>query len=74
MLFVHHADNGALLQKFPVKYPNFKDVQMIVPVPDKSFEIALIDQDKGNIMDIRHRKFIRSIPHWGGKLYSYIII
>ena len=67
MLFVHHADNGSLLQKFPVKYPHFKDVQMIVPVPDKSYEIALIDQDKGNIMDIRHRKFIRSIPHWGGK-------
>ena len=67
MIFVHHADNGNLLQKFPVKYPNFKDVQMIVPVPDKPYEIALIDQDKGNIMDIRHRKFIRSISHWGGK-------
>ena len=25
-------------------------------------------------MDIRHRKFIRSIPHWGGKRNSHIII
>ena len=66
LLFVHRADNGSLLHKFPVKYPNFKDVQMIVPVPDKPCEIALIDQDKGNIIDIRHRKFIRSIRHWGG--------
>ena len=71
-LFVHHADNGTPLHKFPVKYSNFKDVQMIVSVPEKDFEVALIDQDKGNIMDIRLRKFIRSIHHWGGNLYIYI--
>ena len=67
-LFVHHAENGTPLHKFPVKYANFKDVQMIVSVPEKDFEVALIDQDKGNIMDVRLRKFIRSIHHWGGNL------
>ena len=50
MLFIHHANTGSPLHKFPVKYPHFKDVQMIVPVPDKDSEIALIDQDKGNIV------------------------
>jgi hypothetical protein len=68
MLFIHHANNGSPLHKFPVKYPYFKDVQMIVPVPDKNSEVALIDQDKGNIVDIKNRRFHRSIRHWGGTL------
>ena len=28
--------------------------------------VALIDQEKGNIMDIKNKKFVRSIPDWGG--------
>ena len=47
---------------------------MIVTVPDKPSEIAMIDQDKGNIVDIRHKKFVRSILHWGGKYCTYISI
>ena len=74
MLFIHNADNGSPLHKFPVKYPHFKDIQMIVPVPDKDCEIALIDQDKGNIVNIKHRKFLRSILHWGGTLNIIIYI
>lgn len=32
--------------------------------------MALIDQEKGNIMDIKNKKFVRSIPDWGGTTTS----
>ena len=35
-------------------------------LPDKAAQVALIDVDKGNIMDITNKKFVRSIPDWGG--------
>ena len=37
---------------------------MIVALPDKPSQVALIDQEKGNIMDIKNKKFVRSIPDW----------
>ena len=24
-------------------------------------------QDKGNVMDVKNKKFVRSIPQWGGR-------
>ena len=32
---------------------------MIVALPDKPWQVALIDQDKGNIMDVKNKKFAR---------------
>ena len=67
MLFVYHAETGDFLHKIPVKYPNFKEVSMIVALPDKPWQVALIDVDKGNIMDVKNKKYVRSIPQWGGR-------
>ena len=39
---------------------------MIVALPDKPWQVALIDQDKGNMIDVKNKKFVRSIPQWGG--------
>jgi len=66
-LFVYHVETGEFLHKIQVKYPNFKEVSMIVPLPDKPAQVALIDLDKGNIMDVKNKKWVRSIPQWGGK-------
>ena len=30
----------------------------------------MIDQDKGNIMDIKNKKYVRAIPVWGGACSS----
>ena len=30
-------------------------------------QVALIDSDKGNIIDVKTKKFIRSVPKWGGR-------
>lgn len=33
-------------------------------------KVALIDQDKSNIMDIKNKKYVRAIPMWGGSCSS----
>lgn len=67
-LLVFHAKTGTLVHKMPLKYPSFKDFHLVIPLPNKPTQVALIDQDKGNIVDIRSKKFVRSIPKWGGKV------
>ncbi|XP_045112132.1 NACHT and WD repeat domain-containing protein 2-like isoform X2 [Portunus trituberculatus] len=67
-LLVCHAKTGTLVHKMPLKYPSLKDFHLVVPLPNKPTQVALIDQDKGNIVDIRSKKFVRSIPKWGGKV------
>ena len=68
MLSLYCAASGILYQKFTIpKYPNFKEPTMIVAMPDKPMEIALIDQDKGNILDAENKRLVRVIPTWGGR-------
>lgn len=69
-LFVFEAETGELLHTILVKYPNFKDVTMICGLPDKPWQVALIDADKGNIMDIKEKRYVRAIPLWGGAMSS----
>jgi WD40 repeat protein len=70
MLFVHQVSLGLFVHKFQIKYPKYKDVTELVPIPDKSSQVAVIDQDKGNIIDIRSKKFVKSFPNWGGRSFS----
>ncbi|KAK3849709.1 hypothetical protein Pcinc_043548 [Petrolisthes cinctipes] len=67
-LIIYHAKTGTLVHKMPLKYPAFKDFHLVVPLPNKPTQVALIDPDKGNLVDIRTKKFVRSIPKWGGKV------
>ena len=69
-LFVFDVASGELLHKILVKYPNLKDVTMICGLPDRPWQVALIDQDKGNIMDVVDKRFVKAIPQWGGSLSS----
>ena len=57
--------NGSLVN-FTIKYPGFKEVLKLVPLPDKPSVVAMIDVDKGNLIDISQKKFIKSIPFWDG--------
>ena len=68
-LFVYHLETGQFLHKFLVKYPNLKDISSMVAIPDKPSIVALIDQDKGNMIDVRNKKFVKAIPQWGGINY-----
>ena len=74
-LFTFNATNGAVIAKYPVKYQDFKEVSFLVALPDKADQVALIDQDKANIIDITKPKpksnianFLKAIPNWGGNV------
>ena len=69
-LFVHHSQTGEFLHKILIKYPDFKDVTMICGLPDKPWQVALIDPDKANIMDVKNKKYVKSISNWGGSCSS----
>ena len=76
LLFVYHLETGQFLHKFLVKYPNLKDITLMVAIPDKPSLVALIDMDKGSMVDVRNKKFVKSIPQWGGKciLFQHVLI
>ena len=65
-LYAFDAETGENLHKFLVKYQNFKDVNKIVAIPDKAGQVALIDQDKANVIDVAKKAYVKSIPNWGG--------
>ena len=65
-LNIFNMKNGNLLTKFSIKYPGFKEVIKLVALPDKPSVVATIDVDKGNLIDIVQKKFIKSIPFWDG--------
>ena len=73
VLFVYHLETGQFLHKFLVKYPNLKDITLMVAIPDKPSIVVLIDMDKGNMIDVRNKKFEKSIPQWGGMSIQYLI-
>jgi hypothetical protein len=58
--------NGALVHKMMVKYTGFKEVTKMVPLPDKPSVVALIDVDKGSLMDLQQKRILKSIPFWDG--------
>ena len=69
--FVYKSADGELSHKFLVKYPsmNAKSSQAasILPMRDKPGQIVVIDQDKGNIIDLSNKRFVRSIRNWCGQ-------
>ena len=65
-LYIHTMKTGNLVSKVMVKYNGFKEVTKLIALPDKPSVVALIDVDKGNVMDIIQRRFIKSIPFWDG--------
>ena len=58
--------NGSLVHKLSVRYTGFKEVLKMVPLPDKPSVVALIDVEKGNLMDLSQKRIIKTIPFWDG--------
>jgi len=65
-LYIHSMKNGSLIHKLSVRYTGFKEVLKMVPLPDKPSVVALIDVEKGNLMDLSQKRIIKSIPFWDG--------
>lgn len=67
VLAVHAANDGSHLHNVKLQYPNYIDFKTIVPMHKNPQHIALIDSEKGNILNIKEKKLVRSIPKWNGK-------
>ena len=72
--FIHKTSNGDMTHKFMVKYPSMNTksslLSFILPMHDKAGQIVVVDQDKGNIIDINSKRFVRSIQNWCGEADS----
>ena len=63
---VYHLKKGVFLHRIAIKYPNLKDIQMIV-----GFHlcfVALIDNDKANVFNCTEKRFTGVIPTWSGQI------
>ena len=69
-LFVFSFSDGSLVSKILLKYNGLKEITKMVPFHDKPGLIGLIDGEKGNIMDIVNKKFVKSVPFWDGSSTS----
>ncbi|XP_060534320.1 NACHT and WD repeat domain-containing protein 2 [Cylas formicarius] len=67
-VLVYNAQTGNLVNRIPLKMCGIKDVAGIVAMPHKGHLIAVLAADKACVIDIRTKKFMRSVPKWGGSV------
>ncbi|KAL3270705.1 hypothetical protein HHI36_021233 [Cryptolaemus montrouzieri] len=65
-IIVHNAQTGHFEHKISLKQSGIKDCCGLVAMPHKGHLIAVMTNDKGAIIDIKNKKYLRSIPKWGG--------
>ena len=61
---VYHLRKGTFLHRVNLKYPHFKEIIRIVPFT--GFNVVLVDNEKGNIINCTDKKFTRSVQSWSG--------
>lgn len=67
-LAIYSAADGSSLHNVKLQYPNYTaDFTQMVPMHKNPHYIALIDADKGNLINIKDKKFVRSIAKWNGR-------
>lgn len=69
-IYVFQSQTGVLMHKFIPRYQGAKKDQagQLIPVPGKATQVALMDQDKGVVFDVRTKKHIRTIRRWSGQV------
>ena len=67
---VHHAKTGTLLYKLQLKYPNYREYLSVVAMPHDPNQVAVIDDEKGNILDLKKKTLVRSVARWNGMATS----
>lgn len=65
-LKVFHARTGTHLFNVPLKFSSYKEINRLVAMPHDPNQVAIIDSEKGNILDLKKKSVIRSVPKWNG--------
>ncbi|XP_076319840.1 NACHT and WD repeat domain-containing protein 2 isoform X1 [Tachypleus tridentatus] len=63
---VHQVKNGVLLHKIPLKLNLIRGFSHICAYPAKGYLIALVGTDRSHVIDVKTRKFVRSVNKWNG--------
>lgn len=66
MLQVYHGRTGSAQYEIQHAYPDYKDFTHLVAMQKDAHLIALIDEEKGNIIDLKKKSFVRSVKKWNG--------
>ncbi len=66
LLKLFHAKTGTHVYDMTPKYHNYKNFSQIIAMPNEPNHVALIDDEKGNIWDIKKKSFVRSVNRWNG--------
>lgn len=65
-ILTHNALTGQFEHKISLKQSGIKDCSGLIAMPHKGHLVAVMTPDKGSIFDIKNKKYLRSIPKWGG--------
>jgi hypothetical protein len=64
-LAIYNAENGQFIHKVSLRACGIKEnVVTVISLPHKSTQVAAITSEKGSIIDIKSKKFMRSVPKW----------
>ncbi|KAL8578633.1 hypothetical protein ACOMHN_007091 [Nucella lapillus] len=66
VLGVYHAKTGTLLYNLQLKYNNYRECRSVVAMQRDPNQVAIIDDDKGNILDLKKKTLVRSVARWNG--------
>ena len=67
-LAVYMAADGSHLHNVKLQYLNYvADFIQLIPMHKNPHYVAIIDADKGNVINCKEKKFVRSVPKWNGK-------
>lgn len=64
---IYNAENGTHIHKVSLRSCGIKEnVLKVISLPHKATQVAVITSEKGSIIDIKSKKYIRSVPKWDG--------
>jgi len=69
-LAIHLAANGSHIHNLKLTYAGHKSAMIqafLSPMFKVAHQVAVIDNEKGSIINVRDRKFVRSIKNWNGR-------
>ena len=67
LLHVYHSQSGEMCQRIPLKpETSVKDVTNLVAVTERPYIVALLENEKTNLYDVKNKRWIKTIHSWTG--------
>lgn len=68
VIAVYQAKSGTQMYNLQLKYNTYKPMIKLIPMPHDPNQVALIDEDKGNVLDLKKKTLVRSVNRWNGEV------